>query len=175
MHFRVPMLVWFTALLLTFGAGCQKSESQAVVPPTILSPDTIASIHWLGKRQLGYEATAYFLMRIWNFPQTAQLERQAFNRLATVPERFFPGGTNIVGPPGALMLPLIYDLQSQESYLEIRQPLPIPSPRSFSPSGSRIPGMHNDRRLVHQPYGYIARIAPRWPCTRRSGGPQLVA
>jgi hypothetical protein len=120
MYFRPAILILSAMLLLAAGTGCKKSESRAAAPPTVLPPNTIASLHWLGKRQLGYEATAFFFMRVWNHPETLQLEKQSFDRLATVPERFFPGGANLMSPPGSLALPLIYDLQSQESYIEIR-------------------------------------------------------
>jgi hypothetical protein len=132
MYFRPAILILFAMLLLASGTGCKKSESHAAAPPTVLPPDTIASVHWLGKRQLGYEATAFFFMRIWNRPETLQLEKQSFNRLASVPERFFPGGTNLMGPPGSLTLPLIYDLQSQESYLEIRAATSAPTAFVFA-------------------------------------------
>jgi hypothetical protein len=121
MYFRPAILALFAALLFAAGAGCKKSASSAsAVPPTVLSPDTIASVHWMGKRWLGYEASAFYFMRIWNLAQTAKLERQTIDRLTTVPERFFAGGTNLTSESSAQMLPLVYDLDQEESYLEIR-------------------------------------------------------
>lgn len=121
MYFRPAILALFATLLFLSGIGCQKSVPAAsALPPTVLSPDTIASVHWLGKRRLGYDATAFYFMRIWNLSQSARLERQAIDRLTTVPERFFPGGSNLAGDSSARMLPLVYDLDQEESYVEIR-------------------------------------------------------
>src|SRR5271170_7219368 len=54
MYFRPAFLVLSVALLLSSGTGCQKNEfCRTAFPPTILSPDTIASVHWLGKKRLG--------------------------------------------------------------------------------------------------------------------------
>jgi hypothetical protein len=122
MYFRPAISALFASLLLLSGIGCQKPESRPNAP-TILSADTIASVHWLGKRRLGYEATAFYFMRIWNLSPTARLERQTIDRLTTVPERFFSGDSNLAGTSSsALMLPLVYDLEQEESYLEIQAP-----------------------------------------------------
>ena len=123
MYFRPAIPALFASLLLVSGIGCQKSETRAAASPTVLSPDTIASVYWLGKRRLGYEATAFYFMRIWNLSQSARLERQTIDRLTTVPERFSPGGSSLAGiSSSALMLPLVYDLEQEESYLEIQAP-----------------------------------------------------
>jgi hypothetical protein len=60
MYFRPAILILSALFLLASGTDCQKPESRAAAPPTVLPPDTIASVHWLGKKQLGYEATAIF-------------------------------------------------------------------------------------------------------------------
>ena len=120
MYFRPAIPALLVALLLAFSMGCQKSKSPVVLTPTVLSPDTIASVHWLGKRRLGYEATAFYFMRVWNLSPTAKLERQTIDRLTTVPERFFPGNSLPPGMSSAFMLPLVYDLEQEESYLEIQ-------------------------------------------------------
>jgi len=121
MYFRPAIIALIATLLVLSGIGCQKSGPAAsALPSTVLSPDTIASVHWLGKRRLGYDATAFYFMRIWNLSQSARLERQAIDHLTTVPERFFPGGSNLTGDSSARMLPLVYDLDQEESYVEIR-------------------------------------------------------
>jgi hypothetical protein len=61
MYFRPAILILSALFLAASGTGCQKSKPRAAAPPTVLPPDTIASVHWLGKQQLGYEATAFFL------------------------------------------------------------------------------------------------------------------
>jgi hypothetical protein len=123
MNFRPAMIALFTTLLLASGTGCQKSESRtAAAPPTVLPPDTIASVHWLGKHWLGYEATAFFFMRIWNNPQTARLEKQTLTKLATTPGQWLPGGTNLTENAVTPLYLLLNDIVQEESYLEIRQP-----------------------------------------------------
>lgn len=127
MYFRPAMVALSIALILMSGAGCQKTETPAAA--TVLSPDTIASVHWLGKRRLGYEAAAFYFMRVWNLSQSARLEKQTIERLTTVPERFFPGGSNLAANSdmaGAAMLPLTYDLEQEETYLEIRAATNLP-------------------------------------------------
>jgi hypothetical protein len=124
MYFRPPILALFAMFIFTFGAGCQKSET-AVRPksPTPLAPDTIVRVHWVGKRQLGYEAGAFYLMQLWKLSPSAQLEKQTIDELTTAPKRLSPGGTNLTDATSALLRPLLYDLLQEESYLEIRQPV----------------------------------------------------
>jgi len=123
MYFRPAFLALFAALLLAGVTGCQKPESSArALPPTMLPPDTIASVHWLGKRRLGYEATAFFFMRIWNQTPSARLERQTINRLATAPGQWLPGGTNLTADACARLAWLINELVQEEAYLEVCQP-----------------------------------------------------
>ncbi|MEJ0089550.1 MAG: hypothetical protein WDM80_07375 [Limisphaerales bacterium] len=121
MYFRPATLVLFTVLLLASGSGCKKNKSVAPSSlPTALSPDTAASIHWLGKHELGYEATAFFFMRIWNLPQAVQLEKQTLTKLATTPGQWLPNGTHLTTDVVKPLWMLLNDLVQQESYLEIR-------------------------------------------------------
>jgi len=124
MYFRPAILALLGALLFASVTGCQKSESvNPVLPPTILSPDTIAHVHWLGKKRLGITAGAYYFMRIWQQPQSAQLERQTLNKLATMPGQWLPGGTNLTDDAAARLWLLADDVIQEESYVEIRQPV----------------------------------------------------
>jgi hypothetical protein len=78
------------AILLMFivGNGCGKSAAKSAAPPLTISKDTVARIHWVGKRRLGVEASAYYLMRIWQLPSSKQLENQTLNKLASTPASF---------------------------------------------------------------------------------------
>ncbi len=123
MYFRPAILVPFVALLLASGTGCQKSGSVSpVAPATTLSPETVASVHWLGKKRLGITAGAYYFARIWQQPQSAQLERQTLIKLATAPGQWLPGGTNLTADACSRLWWLLNDIVQEESYLEIRQP-----------------------------------------------------
>jgi hypothetical protein len=129
MYFRTAIFALLAAFVLA-GISCKKSGTRAAAPPTVLPPDTVASVHWLGKRKLGYEATAFYFMRVWNLPPTAQLERQTINRLTTVPYRLLSGSSNLTNMSNAAdvsLLPIIYDLEQEESYLEIRAATNVPS------------------------------------------------
>jgi hypothetical protein len=121
MHFRPAILALFTVLVIVPGTSCQKSESRPPgAPSTILSPDTIVSVHWLGKKRLGITFGAYYLMRIWVQPQSAQLERQTILKLACAPGLWLPGGTNLSVDAESRLLLLLNDMVQEESYLEIR-------------------------------------------------------
>jgi hypothetical protein len=124
MFFKNTVFSLLTAFIFTFGTGCQKSDTAVrPKPPTPLASDTIVRVHWVGKRQLGYEAGAFYLMQSWKLSPSVQLERQTIDELMTAPKRLLPGGTNLTDASSALLQPLLYDLLQEESYLEIRQPV----------------------------------------------------
>jgi hypothetical protein len=122
MYFRLAIPTLLASLLLLSGIGCQKSKSRSLASPTVLSSDTVASVHWLGKRRLGYEATAFYFMRIWNLSQTAALERQTLVKLATTSDQWLPGGTNLDTDARSRLWWLLNDMIQEECYLQIRQP-----------------------------------------------------
>jgi hypothetical protein len=119
MYFRPAILALFAALLFASGAGCRKSESVAL-PPTVLPPDTVASVHWVGKRRLDLEADAYYFSRVWSLPETARLQSQTFDKLATGFWRLLLGEAGGRQIPAAVLRPLLDELAVRESYLEIR-------------------------------------------------------
>jgi len=128
MYFRPAIFALLAVLFFTSGTGCQKSEFRApAAPPTVLSPDTIASVHWLGKKRLGITAGAYYFARIWQQPQSAQLERQTLVKLATAADQWLPGGTNLNSDARSRLWWLFSDILQEESYLEIRLATNSPS------------------------------------------------
>jgi hypothetical protein len=121
MYFRPAMLTLFTVFLIASGSGCRKSESPAPpAPPTVLSPDTVASVHWVGKRRLDLDADAYYLSRVWSLPETARLQSQTFDKLATGSWRVLMGDAAAARIPAIVLRPLLEDLAFDESYLEVR-------------------------------------------------------
>ena len=99
MFFRPAIFALFTLFIFASGMGCKKSESAAhAAPPTVLSQDTIASVHWVGKGQLDLKADACFFSRIWSLPETERLRRKSFrpffNRGMAVFARRCGGGEN---------------------------------------------------------------------------------
>jgi len=123
-HLKYTLLGLWAALVFTLGTGCEKSESGTAVAltPTPLSPDTILRVHWLGKNELGNRADAFYLMRVWDLPPSAQLELQTLTRLSSAPGRLVRGETGVTNQTGAWLYPLLADVVWNESCLEIRQP-----------------------------------------------------
>src|SRR5579859_948579 len=121
-HTLLGLLVAFTFIP---GTGCEKSGSSgqpaAALTPAKLSPDTIVRVHWLGKNQLGVMASSYFLMRIWELPQSVQLEEEGLARLSNLHWGFSPRQKNGTTRSAALLHSLLADLVWNESYFEIRQ------------------------------------------------------
>jgi hypothetical protein len=127
----VPGLM--AALVLASSAGCRKSEPPAPPPgsaaaaPSGLSPDTVARVHWLGKKRLGIEAGAFSFMRTWSMPESARLEAQTLDRLASAPWRLLRGEAQATNLFSFALRPLLNDLVQEESYLELRQPTNRPA------------------------------------------------
>lgn len=126
-------------LLILLGLGCEKSapEKTATAAP---ASDTIARLHWLGKKRLAAETNAAGFMKIWNLPESARLEDQTLDKLATAPWRLLgmedlglkrEEGTNTTvtaaAPSSTLdhssssqkLRPLLQDLVQEESYVEV--------------------------------------------------------
>ncbi len=129
MHLKYTLLGLWAALVFTLGTGCEKSGSGPAVAltPTPLSPDTIVRVHWLGKNELGNRAGAFYFMRVWDLPPSAQLELQTLTRLSTAPGRLLRGETGVTNQTGAWLYPLLADVVWNESCLEIRQPANQPA------------------------------------------------
>jgi len=149
MNFRPAMLALSATLILASGYGCQKFKSSAsVAAPTVPSLDTIVRMHWLGKRQLDLEATAFYFGRVWALPETARLQSQTFDRLATNSWRLLLGEAAALQIPCTLLPTFFDDLAQEESYLEIR------AATSSEPSfvfAIRLNGAQNDQWLTNLP------------------------
>ncbi|HWH72438.1 MAG TPA: hypothetical protein VNT26_23960, partial [Candidatus Sulfotelmatobacter sp.] len=120
------------ALLVSLAGGCKKSPStepsgskqaqsaQPSAPPV----ETVARVHWLGKKRLAAETNAAAFMAIWNLPESVRLEAQTLDKLALAPWRSSQPGTNQLSTLNSqlstLLRPLLDDLLQEESYLEIR-------------------------------------------------------
>jgi hypothetical protein len=116
-----------------FATGCKKSPSQqsadnqkaevAAQPPAKL--ETVARIHWLGKRRLATETNAAAFMSIWAMPESQKLEAQTLDKLSLAPWNLPREGTNTAAivatnANSLLLRPLLEDLVQEECYLEIR-------------------------------------------------------
>jgi hypothetical protein len=140
MNMRRVELALLGMLIAALGAGCEKSEPARNVPavsrPTPAPPgETVARVHWLGKRRLAAETSGTNFMDIWNLPASARLEAQTLDKLSFASWRFAHGDaavTNVVSAitntaatvtnaASAQLRPLLDDLVSEESYLEVCQ------------------------------------------------------
>ena len=121
MHFRPVFSALLAALLVGCCGGCRKPALPERTPaPTTLSPDTIASVHWVGKRHLDLEADAYYVSRVWSLPETERLQNQTFDRLSTGLWRLWLGDRAAARIPAAVLRPLLEEATLAESYLEVR-------------------------------------------------------
>jgi hypothetical protein len=125
------VLACFMAAIAT---GCKKSGPQQPTenPQTASQPpnaETVARIHWLGKRRLATETNAASLMSIWAMPESQKIEAQTLDKLALAPWDLPRKGTNTAAivatnANSLLLRPLLEDLLQEECYLEIRSGLP---------------------------------------------------
>ena len=131
---KLLRLTLFAALAAVLGYGCDKSSAPAS-PRTLaysLSSETVAHLHWLGKKQLAAATNAASLMRIWSEPESVKLETQTLDKLSTAPWRLLPhvATTNTAAAP--LFRPLLDDCVQSESYFEIRAATNQPGEIAFA-------------------------------------------
>jgi hypothetical protein len=117
---RIPFY-WVAAALVVVAMGCQQSSeppTQPVVAPTPLAPDTVLRAHWTGKHALGVAASAYSLMRLWELPESKQLQAYLLSRLGVT--MFGASGPESGAPIPAAAL-LMEDLVDREWFVELRR------------------------------------------------------
>lgn len=119
MDMRRINLGLLAVLLLVPSAGCQKPESDAQGVTGAADAETVARIHWLGKKQLTRETNAAYFMGIWNLPESSRLAEQTLDKLSVAPWRFWKGESAVTNAPRTLLRPLLEDLVQEESYLEV--------------------------------------------------------
>ena len=131
---KLLRLTLFAALAAVLGSGCDKSSAPAS-PQTVpfsLASQTVAHLHWLGKKQLAAATNAAAFMRIWGEPESAALEKQTLDKLATAPWRLLPHVPTTNPAAAPLLRPLLDDCVQRESYLEIRAATNQPGEIAFA-------------------------------------------
>jgi hypothetical protein len=140
------------ACIAGFGSGCKKSPpeqpsqnppAQAASQPTA-KLETVARIHWLGKKRIAAETNSASFMSIWNMPESQKLEAQTLDKFALAPWGLPREGTNTAAivatnPPSLLLRPLLEDLLQEECYLEIRGSGERPRESQTEPGGASVP------------------------------------
>jgi hypothetical protein len=81
--------------------------------------ETIARIHWLGRKQIATDTNGIALKGVWAMPETVKLEAQTLDKLSLA--SWSLSHRTIDTNTGALLRPLLEDVVQQEFYLEIRQ------------------------------------------------------
>lgn len=114
------MLHKFCVLLfgLALVAGCGGPDPQTPQTKSQL-PAPILKFHWAGKNRIAAEAQTTNFMAIWNLPESARLETQTLDKLATAPWRLMTTNAVVSTAPTNLLRPLLDDLVQQEVYVEI--------------------------------------------------------
>ena len=122
------------------------NREQALNPQP--AAEVVARVHWIGMKRLATEANAASFMRVWSLPETAKLEAQTLDKLAfalvtsnrssVISNQSAVAGSQsqLIGyqspitnyqslvtshPIAALLRPLLDDLVTEESCLEVRQ------------------------------------------------------
>ncbi len=113
-----------TACFLLAVTGCSKSDSELKTSDSRLqTPDsrqTVARLHWLGKKRLAAESNATNFMDLWNLPESAKLEAQTLEKLSTAPWRLLSAATPLSNAPTSVLRLLLEDMVREESYLEVQ-------------------------------------------------------
>jgi hypothetical protein len=123
MHLRNAILTTVAVIVLALTFGCEK-VTVSVRPPSPVFPaattNTVARIHWSGKRQLGVNAGAYYFMRLWQLPESRMFESQTLDKLAAMPWVMKYGKDSLPKSPVPLLRPLLDDAIQQELYFQSR-------------------------------------------------------
>lgn len=129
---RIMNFCLVAVCILGVGSGCRKSPTtQSAEAPSAQPPqptpqlESVARIHWLGKKRLAANTNAASFMSIWNMPESQRLEAQTLDKLALAPWGLPREGTNTAAivatnPPSLLLRPLLEDLLQEECYIELR-------------------------------------------------------
>lgn len=114
------------AIMILAGCGrpaapSSESDSKAADASTNTlqaASEPLLKFHWIGKKRLATEANATNFMAIWNLPESARLEAQTLDKLATAPWRLWQTNVALSNAPSNLLRTLLDDLVQEEVYVE---------------------------------------------------------
>jgi hypothetical protein len=110
---------------ILLGVGCKKDETRES-PPAAANVSTnlvlpkaqiIASIHWLGKKEISTRTNSAKFIAIWDLPESARLESQTLDKLSRFPWTCV--GKQADTNSTSLLRPLLSDMLERECYLEV--------------------------------------------------------
>jgi hypothetical protein len=128
--------ILFAAVLGIICVGCEKSapkstEAAPPVIPRVETRETVARLHWLGRKKIAATTNSTAFMKIWDAPESARVQAQTLDKLSTAPWRLLPAATtNTAAAP--LLRTLLEDCVDEESYLEIRGATNQPGELAFA-------------------------------------------
>jgi hypothetical protein len=112
--------------------GCKKKETATEKESaTGATPagETVAQVHWLGKDKINAETNSGYFIGVWNLPQSQKLQSHFLDQLALAPLHVLLtnqpiSSTNLPAtqtnhPSFALLRPLLDDLMTKETFLEL--------------------------------------------------------
>lgn len=110
--------------VVLLAVGCGKTDSPSPgAAGSVAATDGATSfmkLHWIGKKQLAASNAATNFLALWNFPESAKLEAQTLEKLASAPWRLWTTNTPVSNAPTALLQTLLADLVNEGFYLEAR-------------------------------------------------------
>ena len=124
-----------------------------------VSAESSSRLHWLGRQQLAAETNAARFMDIWKLPESARLEAQLLNTLASA--------TNAVA---ARLRPLLDDLVQAESYAEVRHATNQPGQLAFAIRISEARARWWETNLPSALDGFEVKRAGGWTLVGRATG-----
>jgi hypothetical protein len=133
MRFQRANFFCVAALLLSASWGCQRSSTLLEEPKVEAFPlaaDTMVRARWAGKQSLAVSASAYSFMRLWELPESQQLQGYFLSRLAGSLERSLT--TAALEAQNEALASLMSDLVDREWYLEMREPTNQPAQFVFA-------------------------------------------
>jgi hypothetical protein len=138
MRFKTALLIFATVGLMV---GCGRDQPSSTAPGATApasaagskgpgDPDLLASIHFVGSTALLADKKAAKLNEIASLPESADLQKDVLDKLATAPYRYLREHEKVPATAtdqAALIRPLLDDLVHEESYVELRTPTnPLP-------------------------------------------------
>lgn len=153
---RRKLLVFLAALGLA-GVGCgdrkpvpnaapAPAASTGANEPAEPAGEILARIHFIGTDLLLADTNAATLKRIGSLKETAALKKDLLDKLATAPGRAIGLATNVTAELAAGIRPLLEDLITAESYLEVRERVgPIADQQGGGPEWALAVRLNEDR------------------------------
>ena len=145
-----------------FARGESASGSASVIGQPARS-DTVARIHWIGADQIARDTSASNLVAIGKLPETARLQAQTLDKLATAPWRLLRQAPDTNA--AALLRPLLEDVLHRECYFEARQHAGEPAQIVFAIrlDDRRAALWRTNLAAVFESLTYIKPVAQRAP------------